>query len=137
MRQQISPLIDNKLVRPVIDALIYNYYLELEFNAKRIRGIPPFRLLSRKCIQILERRKTFRQIGGIDLYRTIVQSLRVALVEEAGGYRHDSRESCLTSFPYIYIYMLFSTVNAFCKLYFTNFIRLIDSRDEINLKIFV
>lgn len=103
MRQQISPLIDNKLVRPVIDALIYNYYLELEFNAKRIRGIPPFRLLSRKCIQMLERRKTFRQIGGIDLYRTIVQSLRVA-----GGYRHDSRESCLTSFPYIYIYVIFN-----------------------------
>lgn len=37
MRQQISPLIDNKLVRPVIDALIYNYYLELEFNAIRPR----------------------------------------------------------------------------------------------------
>lgn len=59
----------------------------------------------------------------------IVQSLRVAFDEEAGGYRRDSSESRLRSFPYIYVYVyiLFSTVNTLCKLYFTNFIRLIDT----------
>lgn len=55
----------------------------------------------------------------------IVQSLRVAFDEEAGGYRRDSSEGRFHI--YVYVYILFSTVNTLCKLYFTNFIRLIDT----------